>query len=266
MSSVDDVSGAWEDNAEQWLAWARTPDHDVHHWALNRPEFARLLPGAGRRTLDVGCGEGRVGRWLADAGHHVAGVDSSPTLAALAREAGGYEEVVCADAATLPWPDRHFDLAIAYMTLHDMPNPGAVVDEIARVLVAGALLCVAIVHPLNRPPEHLAAYFHRATVPRDRDARWADDDLRRRRSATGALHASARRRRLRDRGSARAPGVGGARHPSPSARAGRGQARTSCTSAVDWTHLGDLHLSRDDPDRIRGGRTGQRLQSGPIAN
>ena len=159
MPSVDDVSGAWEDNAEQWRAWARTPDHDVYHWELNRPAFARLLPAAGRRTLDVGCGEGRMGRWLTDAGHRVAGVDSSPTLSGLAREAGGYEEVVCADAVTLPWPDRHFDLAIAYMTLHDMPDPGAVVDEIARVLVGGAVLCVAIVHPLNRPPEHLGAYF-----------------------------------------------------------------------------------------------------------
>lgn len=59
-----DISGAWEERAEQWLAWARTPEHDVYYWRLNLPSFVSLLPPPGRRTLDVGCGEGRLGRRL----------------------------------------------------------------------------------------------------------------------------------------------------------------------------------------------------------
>lgn len=159
MGGIDDVSAAWERNSEQWLAWARTPGHDVYHGRLNLPAFAELVPEAGVRTLDVGCGEGRIGRWLAERGHRVAGIDSSPTLARQAEEAGGYEEVVCRDARTLPWADDMFDLAVAYMSLHDMPDPAAVVAEIARVLQPGSVLCIAIVHPLNRPAEHLDGYF-----------------------------------------------------------------------------------------------------------
>jgi SAM-dependent methyltransferase len=154
-----DVSEAWEENAERWLAWARTPAHDVYYWQLNLPAFAKLVPRAGMRTLDIGCGEGRIGRWLADSGHRVAGIDSSPTLADRAREAGGYEEVVCGDAAALPWPADEFDLAVAFMSLHDMPHPSRAIKEIARVLEPGGVLCIAIIHPLNRPSEHFDDYF-----------------------------------------------------------------------------------------------------------
>lgn len=159
MGKPSDVSQAWEANAEQWLVWARTPEHDVYYWQLNLPAFAELVPRAGIRTLDIGCGEGRIGRWLADSGHRVAGVDSSPTLAHRAREGGGYEEVVCCDAAALPWPADQFDLAVAFMSLHDMPHPAAVIKDIARVLEPGGVLCIAIIHPLNRPAEHFDDYF-----------------------------------------------------------------------------------------------------------
>ncbi len=157
--SVADISEAWERNAQQWLAWARTPEHDVYHSRLNFPQFVSLLPEARGRTLDVGCGEGRVGRWLAAHGHRVAGIDSSPTLSAAARAAGGYDELVCSDAASLPWPDDTFHLAIAYMSLHDMPEPVPVIGEIARVLCPGGCVAIAIIHPLNRADEDLHRYF-----------------------------------------------------------------------------------------------------------
>jgi SAM-dependent methyltransferase len=159
MGQLSDISDAWEKNAAQWLAWARTPEHDTYYWHLNLPAFAQLVPDAGRRTLDVGCGEGRIGRWLAESGHHVAGIDSSRTLVDRARAAGGYEQVVCADAVALPWPDEEFDVVVAFMSLHDMSEPATVISEIARVLEPSGVLCIAIVHPLNRPAEHLGDYF-----------------------------------------------------------------------------------------------------------
>jgi SAM-dependent methyltransferase len=68
----------WEDQAENWLAWARTPGHDAY-WYYRDALFP-LLPPPGRRTLEIGCGEGRVVRDLVARGHRVVGVDSSPTL------------------------------------------------------------------------------------------------------------------------------------------------------------------------------------------
>jgi SAM-dependent methyltransferase len=95
------------------------------------------------------------------------GIDSSPTLVELAREAGGYAELVCADAADLPWEAQTFDLVLAYMSLHDMEDLARAVAEIARVLESGGRFCLAIVHPLNRPPEALDDYFE--------EHRFADD-------------------------------------------------------------------------------------------
>jgi SAM-dependent methyltransferase len=156
---IGEVSDAWEQHALEWLTWARTPDLDVYYEHMNLPVFAKLVAPPGRRTLEVGCGEGRIGRWLSTRGHRVSGIDRSPTLAEHARAAGGYEQVVHGDTITLPWPDDHFDFAVAFMSLHDMPDPGCAIAEIARVLEHGGRLCIVIIHPLDRRAEHQHDYF-----------------------------------------------------------------------------------------------------------
>jgi SAM-dependent methyltransferase len=104
--------------------------------------------------------------------HHkwLVGIDSSPTLAALAREAGGYERVLDADAAAIPLDDGAVDLVVAFMSLHDMDDPAQAIAESARVLEPGGRLCAAIVHPLNRSDDSLAGYFeHRRVRSRSRN-------------------------------------------------------------------------------------------------
>ena len=159
MADGGSLSDAWERHASRWQRWTRVQGHDVYFEHFNWPAFHALVPKAGRRTLDVGCGEGRGGRRLAADGHHLSGIDSSPTLLELAREAGGYEELVCGDAAKLPWDAHSFDLAVAFMCLQDIEDMPGAIDEIARVLDPGGRLCLAIVHPLNRAPERLENYF-----------------------------------------------------------------------------------------------------------
>jgi SAM-dependent methyltransferase len=112
-----------------------------------------------------------VGRALNSAGHRVVGIDSSPTLVELAREAGGYEQLVCGDAAALPWEAGAVDLVIAYMSLQDVDDLPGAIGEIARVLEPNGRLCLAIVHPLNRPPAALGDYFgeHRFAEEFERD-------------------------------------------------------------------------------------------------
>lgn len=146
--SDEALRGAWERNAERWIAWARTPMHDSF-WRFHRDQFLEVVPEAGRLTIDIGAGEGRLSRELTNRGHRVVTVDASPTLAAAAHEADPTTGVAVADAAALPLRAAVADLAVAFMSLQDIDDLRGAIREAARVLRPGGRLCIAIVHPLN---------------------------------------------------------------------------------------------------------------------
>lgn len=98
-------------------------------------------------TVDLGCGEGRLGRELIRLGYRVVGVEQSPTLVAAARDADPGLPVIRSDAVALPLADATVDLVVACMSLIDMDDLATAVAESARVLVRGGHLCVALVHP-----------------------------------------------------------------------------------------------------------------------
>ena len=139
----------WDTQADNWVRFARTPGHDKYHELMNLPAFLDLLPAPGRRTLDLGCGEGRVSRALAAAGHTMVATDSSPVLAAAAATLPPAPAAVVGDAARLPFTDGSFDLVVAYMCLHDVDGMADAIREAARVLQPGGRLAVAIPHPVN---------------------------------------------------------------------------------------------------------------------
>ena len=143
-----DLRDVWEQHAEDFIAWARKPGHDSY-WQYHRDQFLELLPAPGRRTLDLGCGEGRLSRDLKRLGHDAVGIDVSPTMIAAAQELDPKMELHVADAASLPFADASFDLVLAFMSLQDVEDYRGAIAEATRVLEAGGRLCLAIVHPLN---------------------------------------------------------------------------------------------------------------------
>ena len=105
--------------------WLRQIEQDPAHSAKYVERFRRMtregadLAGEARlidamvprgaRLLDAGCGSGRVGGFLAAAGHHVVGVDLDPALIAAAVVDHPGPTWLVGDLAALDLPDR-FDV------------------------------------------------------------------------------------------------------------------------------------------------------------
>lgn len=162
-----DLASAWENHAPSWIEWARTPDHDAF-WHGTWPALRDILPDATGCILDVGCGEGRLGRELARLGHRVVGVDRSATMASAAKTGASPIAVVQADAARLPMADASMDAAVACMSLQDMDDLPGAVSEVARVLRPHGSVSIALVHPIANcadDPSALAEEVYTVTHP-----------------------------------------------------------------------------------------------------
>jgi SAM-dependent methyltransferase len=137
--------GHWSHIAAEWLAWARTPNHDAF-WAYRDSLVAFIGRGEGE-ALDVGCGEGRVSHVLKDCGYRVTATDPVEAFISAAEQAGSADEYKVAAAANLPFADETFDFAIAYNVLMDVENVPMALREIRRVLRLSGTLVISIVHP-----------------------------------------------------------------------------------------------------------------------
>jgi SAM-dependent methyltransferase len=149
------VTGGFEDRAADWIRFARTEGHDAY-WRY-RDAFFDLLPPGPARTLEIGCGEGRVARDLADRGYAVTGLDIAPSLVAAAADADPRPEFVVGDAAALPFADGAFDLVVSYNSLIDVDDMRATVAGAGRVLRSGGHLCVCVPHPFSEAGEFVGS-------------------------------------------------------------------------------------------------------------
>lgn len=110
--AADRIVGLYEDNAERW---DRQRGRDLHErrW-LDR--FTALLPKGGS-ILDIGCGMGEpIARHFVEGGFAVTGVDSSPSLIALAKARFPDREWRVADMRSLDL-GRRFDGLLAWHSL-----------------------------------------------------------------------------------------------------------------------------------------------------
>src|SRR3954453_19768019 len=134
------MAAEWEPETDNWVRWARTPGFDAY-WYFRDAFFDDVLPAAGSRTLEIGCGEGRVARDLVARGHHVVALDSAVGLVRQALDADGASGYLVAESECVPLPSASVDLVVAYNVLQVVPNMAATVAECARVLRPGGTLC-----------------------------------------------------------------------------------------------------------------------------
>lgn len=138
----------WDEEAENWTKWARTPGHDAY-WYYRDRFLGEIVPPAGACTVELGCGEGRVTRDLQELGHRVVAIDRSRRLLRYAKESDPDGLYLLANAARLPLADGSCDLVVAYNSLMDVADLPTTVSEAARILEPGGRMCVCVTHPLS---------------------------------------------------------------------------------------------------------------------
>jgi ubiquinone/menaquinone biosynthesis C-methylase UbiE len=132
-------------------AAAEVPPHFRRNAALNPHQRRRhravlaligeLPPG---RVLDYGCGYGDLTFAISRTHPDVIGVDVAPDRVAFARsEYAPLRFEVCA-AQGLDFPDASFDIVTSVVVVPFVPDPGAYLDEVRRVLKPGGHLIIAM--------------------------------------------------------------------------------------------------------------------------
>ena len=130
-------------------------------------EFARYRQT--NRLLDVGCGAGNLLLAAQKNGWNGHGLDVSANAAKHVRELGF--EVFQGELRDANFPDGHFDVVTAAEFLEHLPEPRALLTEVARVLRPGGLFWTTTPHARGLsarvlglkwrciwPPEHLQLF------------------------------------------------------------------------------------------------------------
>jgi SAM-dependent methyltransferase len=140
----------------------------IEHW--HRYHFAARW-AAGKRVLDVACGEGYGSAFLARTAAYVAGVDVSDQAIAHAERTyarPGTVEFVQASCTRLPFPDASFDVAVSFETLEHIGQQEAFLDELARVLKPDGVLVLSSPNKLEYSDKRgFANEFHVKELYRD---------------------------------------------------------------------------------------------------
>ena len=124
---------------------------DGHWWyrglrVMLKAMLARyVVAGAARpRILDAGCGTGANLQVMQSYGQAL-GVDISEQAIAFCRERGiPNNRVMQASVTELPFPERHFDLAVSFDVICNIVDDVGAFAEIGRVLKAGGIFVVQL--------------------------------------------------------------------------------------------------------------------------
>jgi ubiquinone/menaquinone biosynthesis methyltransferase len=94
-------------------------------------------PSAQSRVLDLATGTGDLAIGAAARGARVVGLDITYRMIEIARRKDDRVRFLVGDMLALPFPSASFDVVTTGYGLRNVPNLGAALDEIARVLTHG---------------------------------------------------------------------------------------------------------------------------------
>lgn len=147
LANHEGVEVARGDTIEGYRQWAATYDEPNTLFDIDEPVMHELLdPLPTGPALDAACGTGRYSAYLAERGHQVIGVDSSPDMLEVARRRLPQAEFRLGALEQLPLPDDAVDVVVSGLALAHAPALPPVMAEFARVLRPGGHLIISDMH------------------------------------------------------------------------------------------------------------------------
>jgi ubiquinone/menaquinone biosynthesis C-methylase UbiE len=151
MLTKQQMASEWSAAAQNWIEKVRSPGGDpsrsgvLDDWMLDAVGDVRDLD-----VIDLGCGEGRFSRMLAERGARVTGIDlCEPMIRAAEASRLREEKYAVGDMENLSGiADSRFDLAVSYITLVDVHDLARAVGEAFRILRPGGRLVVCNLAPM----------------------------------------------------------------------------------------------------------------------
>lgn len=147
------MSSHWDTSARAWIEVIGDHGDWGRRYVLDGPMLERCRTRGFQRAVDLGCGEGRFCRLLQGLGISTIGIDPTAELIQEARRRDPQGDYRQQSAEALDLPDASVDLAVAYLSLVDIPDLGAAIREAARVLRPGGCLLIANSQSFNTAAE-----------------------------------------------------------------------------------------------------------------
>ena len=140
----------WERHAQWWIK-GFTDGVDPEYTDQIIPIAVSELAGM-KTVLDVGCGDGQIGRALSANGAAVVGVDPTWGQISVAAERGKGPLYACASASNLPVANASCDAVLACLVFEHIDDVDSAIAEISRVLKPGGVFAFFLNHPLLQTP------------------------------------------------------------------------------------------------------------------
>jgi 2-polyprenyl-3-methyl-5-hydroxy-6-metoxy-1,4-benzoquinol methylase len=143
------IVSSWRKNAHAWTAAVRERRIESRALVTDHAIVDAVLSRSPRRVLDIGCGEGWLGRALADRGIAVLGIDVVPDLIARAQAAGGGEfRVASYGEAAAGALDFTADVAVCNFSLLGCESVDTMFAAAPSLLAAGGAFIIQTLHPI----------------------------------------------------------------------------------------------------------------------
>lgn len=151
MAAIDKesaIKSSWRKNVDAWTAAVRNREIESRRRVTDNAIVSAVLDQEPATVLDLGCGEGWLGRALSHTRIAVTGVDGEPGLIEQARSFGGsdfrvatYEDLVGQDLAD------PYDVIVANFSLLGEITVNELFRWIPRQLASKGAIIVQTVHP-----------------------------------------------------------------------------------------------------------------------